>query len=133
MKYSRDDGRGQNVNDGEKALLCTELVEQVIASIEAKRIDLPPSGKAGLVRRLCSELLSGGQETPPDEDAVFVDLDLVEKAVFEVETWLDLNRMEIHPMDKAELVRSVCEVSVKTDADVKGLVWRRLAVYTAGE
>jgi hypothetical protein len=120
-------------DDGGKALICTELVEQVTASLEAKRIDLPPSGKAKLVRHLCSELLSGGEEAPADEDAVFVDLDRVETVIFEVETWLDLNRMEIHPMDKAELVRSVCEETVKTKADVKGLVWRRLAVYTAGE
>jgi hypothetical protein len=121
------------MKEGEKAVLCTELVEQVTASIAAKRIDLPPAGKARLVRRLCAEILAGGEETPPDEDAFFVDLDRVEKVLFEVETWLDLNRMEMHPMDKAELVRSVCEETVITNADVKGLVWRRLAVNTAGE
>jgi hypothetical protein len=121
------------VNGGDKCAISTELVEQVTASLEAKRIELPPSGKARLVRHLCSELLSGDEEAPPDEDAVFVDLDMVEKVVFEVETWLDLNRMEIHSMDKAELVRSVCEETVKSDADVQGLVWRKLALYTAGE
>jgi hypothetical protein len=121
------------VNDGEKSVLSTEMIEQVTASIEAKRIDLPPAGKARLVRHLCFELLSGGEETSQDEDAVFVDLDMVEKVVFEVETWLELNRMEIHPMDKAELVRSVCEDTVKSNEDVQGLVWRKLAVYTAGE
>ena len=129
----RTDGRGLNVNGADKRGISTELVEQVTASLEAKRIELPPSGKARLVRHLCSELLSGEEETPPDEDAVFVGLDMVEKVVFEVETWLDLNRMEIHAMDKAELVRSVCEETVKTNADAQGLVWRKLALYTAGE
>jgi hypothetical protein len=121
------------VNDLDKNVISTELVEQITASIEAKRIELPPSGKARLVRHLCSELLSGGDETPPEEDAVFVGLDMVEKVVLEVETWLDLNRMEIDSMDKAELVRSVCEEAAKSNADVQGLVWRKLALYTAGE
>lgn len=121
------------MNESRHGTLCTELVEQVIASLEAKRIEMPPLAKAGLVRHLCSELVSAGEETPAEEDAVFVDLELVEKVMFEVETWLDLNRMEIHPMDKAELVRSVCEEAVKANADSKGLVWRKLAVYTAGE
>jgi hypothetical protein len=121
------------VNNGDKNVISTELVEQITASIEAKRIELPPSGKARLVRHLCSELLSGGDETPPDEDAVFVGLDMVEKIVLEVETWLELNRMEIHSMDKAELVRSVCEETAKSNTDVQGLVWKKLALYTAGE
>ncbi|NMC74427.1 MAG: hypothetical protein GYA56_08755 [Geobacteraceae bacterium] len=117
----------------EKDKISTELVEQVTASLAAKRIDLPPSGKAALVRHLCAELLSGGEEPLADEDAVLVDLDRLEKVIFQVETWLDLNRMEIHPMDKAELVRSICEKTVKTNADVKALVRRSLAVYAAGE
>jgi len=129
----KEDGRDLTVKEERNSLIAAELVEQIIASLETKRIDLVPSATARLARHLCCELLCEGKTDVDDEDAVFVDLDRVEKVVLEVETWLELNNMRMHPMDKAELVRSVCEETTLAVRDIQGLVWRKLSVYTAGE
>lgn len=129
----KEDERDLTVKEERNTLIAAELVEQIIASLETKRIDLIPSATARLARHLCRELLCEGKADVDDEDAVFVDLDRLEEVVLEVETWLDLNNMRMHPMDKAELVRSVCEETTLAARDIQGLVWRKLSVYSAGE
>lgn len=84
----------------ESAKISTELVEQVVSTVEAKRLHMPPEGKARLVRHMCGEIIAGVDEPPPDQDEILVAPALVEEVVFEVETWLELNGMEMHPIDK---------------------------------
>lgn len=117
----------------ESAKISTELVEQVVSTVEAKRLHMPPEGKARLVRHMCGEIIAAGDEPPPDQDEILVAPALVEEVVFEVETWLELNGMEMHPIDKAELVRSICEEAAAGAGFVKGIVWRRLADHVTGE
>lgn len=117
----------------ESAKISTDLVEEVISTLEAKRLQMPPEGKARLVRHMCDEILTACDETPADEQECLVAPSLVEEVVYEVETWLELNRMEMHPIDKGELVRSICEESTTGSASVKAIAWRKLADYATGE
>jgi len=124
---------GGEIVSAASSKICTELIEQVVAAVEAKRLDMTPQGKAGLVRHMCSEILASGEEPPPDEYDILVTPSLVEEVVFVVETWLELYHMKIHPMDKAEMVRSICEEAVEAGANVKAIAWRELAAYTTGD
>lgn len=117
----------------ESAKISTELVEEVVSTLEAKRLQMQPEEKAKLVRHMCDEILTASSQPCCHEDEILVGPALAEEVVYEVEIWLELNQMELHPIDKAVLVRSICEEVAAGSQSVKGIAWRKLSDYLTDE